>query len=129
MTYGDFRVGNRLLDPRGAGRDGLDVVVQVEHLTASAHFAADSLVNNGVVVLEHVGLDGLTVHRSLLYDAHVAQSAHRHVERSRNRRCREREHVDVLYKLLEALLLSHAEALLLVDDRKPQIAELNVLLD
>ena len=129
MTYGDFRVGYRLLNACRAGRNRLYVVVQVKNLTASAHLAADSLVNHRVVVLEHVGLDRLTVHRRFLDNAHVAKSAHRHVERARDRGRRERKHVDVLDKLLEPLLLSNAEALFLVDDCKPQVAELNVLLD
>ena len=47
----DFRVWNRLLDPRGAGRDRLDVVVKVKYLTAAAHFASYCLVDHRVVVL------------------------------------------------------------------------------
>ena len=45
------------------------------------------------------------------------------VERPRDRRGRERQHVDLGAKLLEPLLVTHAEAVLLVDDQEPQILE------
>ena len=40
---------------------------------------------------------------------------------------RHRQHVDLLAHLLDALLVRDAEALLLVDDQQPEIAELHVL--
>ena len=44
--------------------------------------------------------------------------AERHVQRARNRRRRQREHVDVRAQTLQALLVLHAEPMLLVDDRR-----------
>ena len=38
----------------------------------------------------------------------------------------EGENIDLRIKLLELLLLSHAEALLLVDYYQPEVAELNI---
>ena len=129
MAYGELGVGDCLLNPRGAGGDGLDVVVQVEHLTAAPHLTADRLIDHGVVVLQHIGLHRLTVHRRFLDDAHVAQSAHSHVEGARYRSRGEREHIDIPDELLEALLLRDAEALFLVDYRESEVAEYHVLLD
>ena len=102
--------------------------MQVEHLTAAPQLAPYRLVDDRLVVLQHIGLHGLTVQRRLLKHAHVAQSAHCHVQRPRDRGCRQCKHVYILYKFLEALLLLNAEALFLVDYRKPQIAEHNVFL-
>ena len=80
-------------------------------------------------MFEHVGLDGLSVHRRLLEHAHIAQTAHRHIQCTGDWRSRECEHVHVFDELLEALLLLNTEALFLVDDRKPKVAELDVLLN
>ena len=49
------------------------------------------------------------------------------VERPGDRRRRQRQDVDLLLQLLEALLVGHAEALLLVHDDQPQVAEPDVL--
>ena len=40
---------------------------------------------------------------------------------------RHRQHVDLLAQLLDPLLVRDAEALLLVDDEQPEVAELDVL--
>src|SRR5262245_57063988 len=45
------------------------------------------------------------------------------MQRSRNWRRREREDVGLQPKLLESLLVLHAEAMLLVDDDEPQVRE------
>ena len=51
----------------------------------------------------------------------------RHVERARDRGRGEREHVDGGAQLLHALLVGHAEAVLLVDHEQPEVLELDVL--
>ena len=57
---------------------------------------------------------------------HVVHADERQVERARNRRGGEREHVDELEQLLELLLVQDAEALLLVDDDQAEILENDV---
>ena len=52
---------------------------------------------------------------------------HRHLQRARDRRGGEREHVDVGAQLLELLLVGDAEALLLVDDHQAEALELGGL--
>ena len=58
----------------------------------------------------------------------IAHAHQRHLQRARNRRRREREHVDRRAHLLEALLVHHAEPLLFIDDDQAEIAEDDVLL-
>ena len=50
----------------------------------------------------------------------------RHVERARDRRRGERQHVDLGAQPLQPLLLAHAEAVLLVDDDEAEALELDV---
>ena len=58
-----------------------------------------------------------------LHQRHVAQPGERQVQRARDRRRREREHVGLEPELLEPLLVLHAEAVLLVDDDEAEVRE------
>ena len=57
----------------------------------------------------------------------VPDPGEREVERPRDRRRGQGQHVDLATELLEALLGGHPEALLLVDDDQPEVAEADVL--
>jgi hypothetical protein len=52
---------------------------------------------------------------------------HGHLQGARDRRRREREHVDARLEGLDALLVGDAEALLLVDDQQAEPLEVHVL--
>ena len=49
------------------------------------------------------------------------------MERARNRRGREREHVGCQAQLLQLLLVLHAEAVLFVDDDETEVAEADIV--
>src|SRR5512141_2073408 len=49
------------------------------------------------------------------------------MERPRNRRCSERQHIGVELELLEPLLVLHAKAMLFVDDDEAEVVKLHVL--
>ena len=127
MRKADACIRQKLLQFRRALNDGLDAVVQIVDLPAAFEFALNRLHNKPLIVLKHEALHGVSVLRRLLDDTHVADARERHVERAGNRRCGEGQHVDAVKELLEPLLMRHAEALLLVDDRKPERAEFHVL--
>ena len=59
----------------------------------------------------------------------VAHAGQRHVQRARDRRGGQGQHIHLGAQLLEMLLVGHAEALLFVDDHQPQIFELHILLE
>ena len=50
-----------------------------------------------------------------------------HLERARDRRGGEGEHVDAGLQLLDLLLVGHAEALLLVDHEQAEVLEVDVV--
>ena len=126
MRHGD--VGARVLprDPRRNILDRLHAVVQIEDLPAACKLAPDGFADDDVVMLEHIGLHGQPILRRLIQHGHVADAAHRHIQRARDRRCRQRQHINVLRHLLEFFLLRNAEALLLVHDEQTEILELHV---
>ena len=103
--------------------------MDIVYLSASAKLLLNRLHDDAPVVLHYIGGDGLPVLRRLVDNGHIAYPAHCHVERTRNRSRRERQHIDSGEHLLEFLLVSHAETLLLVDYYKPEILEFDVVLN
>ena len=109
------------------GRDLLDVlhpVVHEEHLALAEQLAADRLADGPVVVLADVGEDRLAIGGRRVQQRQVADAGEAHLERARDRRRGERQHVDVGLQLLDRLLVADAEALLLVDHEQAESLEL-----
>ena len=127
MRIRDARLRAELLHMPRDVCDVIDPVVDIVHLAVSRKLAVDRLAHELVVVLHDIGLDRHTVDRRLLEHRHVTDADQRHVQRPRDRRRRQRQHVDVFLQILDALLMRHAEALLLVDDQKAEVPELDVL--
>ena len=127
MRVGDARLRAELLHMPRDVRDVVDPVVYIVHLAVSRKLTVDRLAHEFVVVLHDVGLDRHTVDRRLLEHRHVTDADQRHVQRPRDRRRRQCQHVDVFLQVLDALLMRHTEALLLVDDQEAEVPELDVL--
>ena len=108
--------------------NGFYTVMQVVNLAAALHFSADGIVDNGIGMLHHEGLHGITVGRGLLQGGHIPDAGQGHIQRSGDRGCGQGQHIHTFGHLLETLLVADAEALLLVDDQKTQILELDTLL-
>ena len=66
------------------------------------------------------------VFRRSFNHAHIAKSNQRHVKRSRNRRRRHRQNVDILLQLFQSFFMPHSEALLLIHYQQAKVAKLNV---
>ena len=94
-----------------------------EDLAAAIDLAQDRLANQRVVPVADGGADRQPLLRRRLDHAHVAHVDQRHMQRARDRRGGERQHVYLGAQLLEALFMRDAEALLLVDDQQAQIGE------
>ena len=122
----DARLGHQVAQ---LACDVLDVghaVVHEEHLALAQQLAADRLGHGPLVVLADVGEDRLAVGRRRVEEREVADAGEAHLQRARDRRRRQREHVDVGAQLLDRLLVRHAEALLLVDDEQAEVLERDV---
>ncbi len=108
--------------------DRVDAVVHEEYLPAAAHLAQDCLAHHRLREARHLGADREAVGRRRVDRRHVAQPGERHLQRARDRRGGERQHVHRLLELLDALLVGDAEALLLVHHEQAEVAEFDVLL-
>ena len=104
----------------------LDAIVDEEHLAAAIELARNPFVDQAVVPRLDVREHRRPVARRRLHERHVAQTGKRQMQRARNRRRGERQHVRLHLELLEALLVLDAEAMLFVDDDQPEIRELDV---
>ena len=122
------RAVEHLRDAQGSALDVFNAVVQVVHLPAALQLAAHGVAQHVPVVLHNEGLHRDAVLRRLFDGGHVADAGQGHVQRARDGRGREREHVDRAAHLLDVLLVRHAEALLLVDDEQAEVLERNILL-
>ena len=118
VSHGDARVGDKFGNFCGSTLNCLHTVVNVVDLSAASQLLGYRLNDNAHIMLDNIGLNGISVHRRLLDNAHITNAAHSHIKRSRNRRSRQHKHVHTRKRLLEPLLVSHAEPLLLVNNGK-----------
>ena len=95
VTDGDFRLRHEAANARRSGLDVLDPVVDVEDLPATVDLAVDRVAHQAVVVLRDPRLDGQPRLGRGLDHRQVANAHERQVERARDGRRREREHVDL----------------------------------
>ena len=120
------RLGRGLVHARHGVVDGLDTVGHVVHLATAAHFQTNRRAHHVGVVLPHVHDHGAAPGRRRSDQAHVTHATRGHLHGSRNRRCREREHIDLLAQVLELLLVLHTKALFLVDDHQAQVLGVHI---
>ena len=126
MGDGDAKVRHNRLQALGALVQSLDSVVDEEDLTAAARLAQDCFSNSVIIPAAREGTDGSPVRRRGGDEREVSHSSDGELKRSRDRRRRERQHIDGLLELLDALFVGDAEALLFVDDQEPEVAEVDV---
>ena len=108
--------------------DVLHLVVHEVHLSAAADLALDRLAHQRAVPFAHEGLDRQAPLGRRRDDGQVTHARQRHVQRARDRGRGQREHVGLRAQRLQSLLVAHAEAVLLVDDREPELLEAHVAL-
>ena len=121
------RARHQFLDIRHHARHAGHVVVQHIDLAAALQLALAGLADDHVVPLLDEGLDGLTPGRGRGDNGQVAHAGHGHVQGAGNGGGGEGEDVHLGAQGLEALLVTHAEAVLLVDDDQPQVLERDAL--
>ena len=117
----EAKLGQELPQLLGRLVDRLHAVVQVERLAAARVLALERRPDELLVVLADGRADRAPALGRRLDDRDVAQAGERHVQRARDRRRREREHVDLEPERAQELLLRDAEALLLVEDHEPEL--------
>lgn len=105
----------KILDPRG----------DEEALPAAVMLAEQRFADHHGIPGRDIGPHREAVDRRRLDHAEFTQPRHRHLQRARDRRRGEGQDMDVGLELLQPFLVDDAEALLLVDDDKAEILELD----
>ena len=123
MGHRDAGLRNELLHVLVDALDRLHPVVEEEDLPAARQLALDRLLDHLALELANERADGAAVHRRRRDDREIPHARHRHVQRARDRRRRERQDIDLGAQLLQRLLVLDAEPLLLVDDHQAEILE------
>ena len=127
MADADAQIRQHLLQALRHGVDRLHAVMEIKYLSAALDFTRNGVLDQFRRVLAHDGLDRKAVHGRRLNDRERTSAHEREVERARDRRRAHGENVDGEAHLFDALLVPHAEAVLLVDHKQSQILELYVL--
>ena len=110
------------------GADVVDAVMDEIDLAVAIELAVNGALDDLAVEAADAGLDRLAVGRRGFEVGDIADAEQAHVQRARNRRGRESQHVDRGAQGLEPLLVFDAESLLLVDDDQSQVFERDVFL-
>ncbi len=124
----DARFGDELFERFRDGIDRLDPVVDEIDLSAAIQLGHDGALHDRVTRRHDDRLRREPVGRRGLNQREIAHAEQRHVQRARNRRRREREHVDAGAQLFEPLFVHDAEALFFIDHEQAEIFEDDVFL-
>ena len=96
------------------------------NLTASVKLSFYDFFKQLIVLLQYIGLHRIPFLRGFFDETHILDSRKGHVKGTRDRCCRQSQHIHAGFKFLDCLFCLHAETLLLVNHQKPQILELNI---
>ena len=127
MGHGDARLGAETPHEGRHGGQRLDAVVDEEDLPAPPELALDGLLDHAAAPPRHHGLHRQPIERRRLDHREVADPRHRHVERARDRRGGQRQHVHRGAQPLDPLLVAHTEPVLLVHHEETEVLEDHVL--
>ncbi len=126
MTDTDTRFRNQVLQVIVDSWDGLHAVVHEENLSAPIQLADNGFPNQFGRVGSDVCDDWQPFFRRTVDCGDVAHATERHIERTGNGRGRHGQHVHFFAHLLEMFFVSHAEALLFINNQQTQVLEMDV---
>ena len=122
-----FRLRHVLAQESAGLLDILDARADIKALAAAIAFAQQSLAHQQRVEGRDEGAHRQPVDRRRRDDRKFAHAGQRELQRARDRRRRERQHMHFGAQLLQPLLVLDAEMLLLVDDDEAEILEGDLL--
>ena len=99
----------------------------IEALAAAVMLAQQRLAHDHRIERRHIGAHRQPVDRRRRDQRQLAHARERQLQRARDRRRGQRQHMHVVAQLLQPLLVVDAEMLLLVDDQQAEIGELDAL--
>ena len=119
-------VGHVFLDYFGNMWQRTDATAHEVNLTVAAHLEVDGVGNYFGIKGGNLRLHRIAVGWGRAYNAHVACSHQRELQRAGYRRSRHGKGVYIGFQFAQLFFGAHAEFLLLVDDEQPQVVPLHV---
>jgi hypothetical protein len=107
--------------------DVLDAIVDEKDLALAEQFTPDRLGGRLVVLLADIGEDRVSLGGRGVDDRKVADTGERHLQGARDRTRRQRQDVDTDREPFDCLFVDDPEALFLVDDEDPEVAERDIV--
>ncbi|MOA41081.1 hypothetical protein D3C78_1630130 [compost metagenome] len=98
--------------------DSLNAVIEIIDLSAARKLALDRFAHQRRTIFHNIGLHRKAVFRRRLDNGQIPHAKHGHMKRSRNRGCRQRQYIDVVFQLFQLFLVGYAKTLLFVDDKQ-----------
>ncbi|TXT21979.1 MAG: Uncharacterized protein FD138_3859 [Planctomycetota bacterium] len=114
------------LNPVGHRLDVVDAIVNEEDLAIAIEFPHDRLPNQIAVEPADARRHRHAINGCRRQIADVSNPQQRHVQRARDRRRAERQHIHFQSQVFQNLFVLDAEALLLVDDQQAEVFEPHV---
>ena len=126
MSHSHRCLRNQPLYFAGDPIDGIHPVVQHIDLTSTRQLLFDGLPDHKIIHFHNVCLHRISVFRRFFNSTHIFDPGKRHMQSSRDRRCRKSQHIYILFQLFYFFFMLDAKPLFLVDDQKSQILELYI---
>ncbi|MPM22920.1 hypothetical protein SDC9_69380 [bioreactor metagenome] len=114
---GNAHLRQELLNLSRHGFHALHAVIDHIRLPFSRKFTADGVLEQRVRVFQNIGLHGITRFRRRFNHADIAYPRHGHVQRPRNRRGGQCEHVHGSLECFDLLFVVDPETVFLIDDQ------------
>ncbi len=123
MGDGDLHLGHVPVEELLHLAEVLDARADIEALAAAIALAQQRFAHDQRIERRHEGAHRETIDRRRGDDGELAHAGHGELERARDRRRGQRQHMHLGAQLLQLLLVADAEMLLLVDDDEAEILE------
>ena len=126
MGDADMRFRHQLVNLRGNRSDVLHSVMHVEHLATAQQLTPDRSSDLSILIRANVSKHRQAVFRRRGQRGHFTNARNGHLQRTRNRRCRQTQHIHIGTQRLQRLFVFDTETLLLIDDDQSQILEFDL---
>lgn len=128
VAYSDSRFRYQFRQPLCGFLNIFDVIIQIVNLTAAQDFTQNRFPYYQAIILANKGFYRQTTGRGSGDNGEIAHTAHRHIQRPRDRRRRERQNIDIGAHRLNSLFVAHAETVLFIDNQQAEVVQLHIAL-
>ena len=101
VRHRNFRIRQHFFEFCRTRVNGTDLIVQIIGLSAAVKFPPHGLRNDTGIIFHHIGLYRMPILRRFFEHRHIANTGQSHIQRARNRRCGQREHIHLPRHLFE----------------------------